>query len=102
MRHTKYAAKLPTRTTLRKTATRTRAATVGHAPSVVAVLAATATMVAVAAVVGFALAVVVATLPSHPGTLLAGVFVVTFALYTVPLLALRAVSRAVQATRTTA
>jgi hypothetical protein len=60
------------------------------------VIAAAAAFAAGAVVVGFALAVAVATMPAHPVALLATAFVTTFALYTLPLLALRAVARPVQ------
>lgn len=93
----KYATKLPARTDLRKTVTRTRAAIGGHAPNATVAVAALAGVVgfaATAAVLGFALALAVATLRAHPVALLTTAFVATLALYAVPLLTLRAVARA--------
>jgi hypothetical protein len=92
MEPTKYAAKLPTRIALRKTASRIWAASPGHLPSAIVVRSAAAAVAAGAVTVGVGVAVLVASLSAHPAALLAIAFVTTFALSTLPLLALRAVA----------
>lgn len=107
MTRTNDAAKLPTRTALRRTATRTRAAVRERAATAAVVLSAAVTFALGAAVLAAALALAVTTLTAHlvappnahPVALLAGAFVATFGLYTLPLLALRAAVRTARTTR---
>lgn len=98
MRYTQYTTALPTRTTLRQTAARTVDAAFGYAARAAVVCAALAVFAAGAAALAVALAVIVAALPAHPPGLLATAAVTTFAVYTLPLLAVRAAASAARAT----
>lgn len=92
MRYTQFTAALPTRTTLRNTATRGRLA---HATLA---LVAAAAFLAGTTLIAFAVGVLLASLPGHPLALLAAAAFTTFAVYALPLLALRAATRAALAT----
>jgi hypothetical protein len=90
MRHTKYTAKLPTKTTLRDATTRTRRAASGYAAGALVVGTAIATFGAGATATAVALALLLAALPANPFALLAAVAAVVAAARAVPLLALSA------------
>jgi hypothetical protein len=90
MRYTDYTATLPTRTTLRETATRTLAATSDRAAGAAVALAALLTFATGATTAAVALGVVLTGLPGHPVALLAAAATVVVAARAVPMLALLA------------
>jgi hypothetical protein len=94
MRYTKYTANLPTRTTLRTTATRTRDAAKDYAAHAVVAGVAIATFAAGATAAAVALAALVSSLSANPFALLAAAATVVVAARAVPLLALYAARRA--------
>lgn len=119
MGYTQFTATLPTRTKLRKTArwlrrlvdaseagrsarraTGARAldAAVTYAANAAVAAVAVATFAAGGLAIALALGVVLARLPGHPVGLLAASAITTVALYTLPLLAVRAATRAARAT----
>lgn len=103
MPQTRYAPTLPSRTTLRRAAARiadvaSGLSIRGLAAHALVVFAAFATFAASATVTAVALAAIVAALPAHPPGLLATAAITTFALYTLPFLALRAALRVADAT----
>lgn len=97
MRYTKLTAALPTRTTLaREVNARTLVAE--YAASAAVVLVAVAAFVAGATTITVAVGVLLAALPAHPLALLVAVAATTVAFYALPLLAVRAATRAAVAT----
>lgn len=105
MRYTQLTTALPTRTTLRKTARSLRRLATASKPtpitdyaaSAAVLLVAVTTFVAGATAITVTVGVVLASLPAHPLALLVAAATTTVAFYTLPLLVVRAVTRAVVA-----
>jgi hypothetical protein len=104
MRHTKYAANLPTRATLRNaavrlgtTARRARDDVGDYATSAVLVCVAAAAIVTGAMGAGLTFSAVLTVLPGHQFVLLAAIATTLVALHALPLLALLALDPALRA-----